>query len=1610
MAINFEQMSDEELDAYLAQQGDAPVAPPVPTTAPAVSGEQQEEQEATPVDPEQMTDAQLDALLLEQQDILQQETSFDQMSEEELDTYLAENEPEEKEEDPLADRSFDVPDTEGDFVGKPSDVPPVKEGADFWEDVSDVSKDIAIQTVAGINAGGQEIMNTVTGFLVNERPFKDRNIFGDAETTAGGIAESVARFGTGFAVAPVKALGFSVQGSRALNTLVQGSARGFVGDYAVTNAQDKTTANLMKELGADNFIVNALAVNEDDSLHTVKFKSGLDGIILGFGIGSIFEYGLKPAAKIVGDKVTDTKIGIDMLTESKKARLDRETEDLFQIADTDFPQHVPVVSADGTITLAAKSPSSGQQVMDDIQALQIQDTVDRKMVILKERRAKFEEDQAVMDPLKTGESLKTRKQAKQNIFVIEKDIERLDKDIIKAEEALEEATKRLDNTPIPKSVIDEDLAEQAVPGPAGQVTEGGSIYRELATNQKNILESLDNLQKNKLQAMEDITGQKFILRELTDDAQAAKALRNKEALRLRGPLPPQYEEIVLEDLIPLAAGKAAGKVDASKKAQVPRPISQPVQRLNPDAAENMLPTNEWDALGHNLFHLPRPIERVWAKVNELGSSVIFRSADSMKSLGTVSRTAAHLSNMLRHDTSRKAKKAGNYGYTESVQFLSGKYKADMSDTIQKFLKDEDLTRWGNLTPAANKSIARILRGIDVENAPAHHRRAAERLREILNDFHGEAKTDVPTGFIENFFPRKWKAGNMHKQADKVRAKLKAAGHSDERVDEIVRKLVNEMNEDLGAVRALRGEDDFSFRGSKFLSSGSRSVEIDELDFEEFLDDDILNVLNNYFENGSRKITYNDMFGYDGGKVHKMVEAITIEAREGGRPILPQETKALKNLLSNVQGMQKFGNAWDGVNTAVGTTMRVMHLGMAVLASFGEPFIPFGKAGFLQATKGMTKAATSIPKHWASKVLKGVPEAEAYAAAQRVNLALDAAAAERLSSLLGGEVLTGFAKKLNNAFFKATLLTEWVKMVQVAAFHTGRSVITDNLTVLAKGDVSGIVSSGAMREKKLRNELESLGVDVEAGIRWVKGGKNIDHPFMEMMDRGSLRFANDSALHPDAAVRPSIQNRPEALLLTQFKAYPTAFSNVVLRDWGTGLTQGSPLEIGTKAARVSVATALILGATGYGVDLRELIQYHGENPHKVGQTSQERLIDNMDVSGILGRAAIVKHAFDADRYNQDPMFAWAGPAIGKGKELISGLVELATDDTGKGQKTLGKLASRSLTNALPVEIMMSFASNDGSQAVRENLRTSLDGTTPREQRKKERQQARDKRKAMRNRGNDMGLGIDIDIFNAVAALYPTEFMSLFDDDDPTAHTIEDSEVNTPDESWLNENSPQQKPSKDTKAFKAADIFGDTGKTAAEFWAKSYNAEHSQFKDPKKRAEVLAEKTQAFEDAQKIEVLPEVKVAIADIVDSGVFALEFEKRNMDLEGTKVALENISKIETAGGRNNEISSGAAGGILQVIPSTFKGLVSDTQLIGDRALSFLGKDREFLTGLSNKEIGEYLRDDNRAGALFGTAAFIDISKNAQINFGEVSPLEPIDQMEQLLRRRDGQPEEVTN
>jgi len=174
-------------------------------------------------------------------------------------------------------------------------------------------------------------------------------------------------------------------------------------------------------------------------------------------------------------------------------------------------------------------------------------------------------------------------------------------------------------------------------------------------------------------------------------------------------------------------------------------------------------------------------------------------------------------------------------------------------------------------------------------------------------------------------------------------------------------------------------------------------------------------------------------------------------------------------------------------------------------------------------------------------------------------------------------------------------------------------------------------------------------------------------------------------------------------------------------------------------------------------------------------------------------------------------------------------------------------------------------------------------------------------------------------------------------------------------------------RDTDTFAALEdpneVYEEVDQEEANFWAGKYNADASI---------PMEERVAAFNDKQSVEVLPKTSKAIKSAVGSGAFKAEMNSRGLTEDMVVAALENISKVETNGGKNNTISSGMAGGILQVIPSTFKDLLN-RDIVGPKALKSLGKTKEELMALPDKKTAEYLRDNDKAAAMFGLAAFIN-------------------------------------
>jgi hypothetical protein len=313
-----------------------------------------------------------------------------------------------------------------------------------------------------------------------------------------------------------------------------------------------------------------------------------------------------------------------------------------------------------------------------------------------------------------------------------------------------------------------------------------------------------------------------------------------------------------------------------------------------------------------------------------------------------------------------------------------------------------------------------------------------------------------------------------------------------------------------------------------------------------------------------------------------------------------------------------------------------HLPLATFSSLTEAFIPLTRVSTGTYLKGIGQAIKSWSKTNQKDTMDilqsehGLTKEEANREMHRVYLGLEQAVAQRIDSIAGEGLQGSKAKKIQSAFFKVNLLSQWTRTVQLASFTMGKDLITKNLRTVA--EFQGTKLSGSQKKKLNRatQELYDLGVNIPQGVSWVKNGakrysgrKNQNTNIQEwnsfyeqQVMQGASRFANEIILDPSkaAVTRPHVQTSATGSILFQFLGYPTAFSNTVLKNYYTQIKR-DPL-VGT--AKVG-STALFMTGVATGLNgLRTAGESFEKDPDEI-------IVDSISRWGGLGFGEYIRNA-------------------------------------------------------------------------------------------------------------------------------------------------------------------------------------------------------------------------------------------------------------------------------------------------------------------------------------------------------------------------------------------------
>ena len=542
--------------------------------------------------------------------------------------------------------------------------------------------------------------------------------------------------------------------------------------------------------------------------------------------------------------------------------------------------------------------------------------------------------------------------------------------------------------------------------------------------------------------------------------------------------------------------------------------------------------------------------------NKLGSKLIFKPVSVIESFSDYSDTAKELMKKFRYDTGRTIRGERGYDaqdFNEVYKETAGQYFVRSKIAMEPL----SLNMKGKLGELANDSLLKSLRGAEPESEAITI--ISTELREVLNDIGDRL---FKAGFIQDkvndYVPRMWNRSAINKNQEAFAQKLKSSGevNSFEEGMTVVGNMLDKKNE---------SQFDGGAGGNGFFYK-RKFDKLQDSDFEEFLNNDVVDIMNTYIFQSSKQLAKQKVFGVKNLKGYKAmyVDPIRAEMRAAGKTLTESDEKDLLRVykLTTGEDVSRFeSSAVQGTVDAYSLANRVAYLPLATLSSVTEIFINVAKAGPVKSLKGFRDASAvaqeTIQKTLQEKLGKeGLTQPEIWREMNKFGLALDTSMSDMAERLSGEALNTKWARQINNGFFRFTLLDQWTKSVQMMSYTTGKTLIRDNLAAISKN--KGLPDSS--RIKRFKDELKELNVNIEDGLKWTEAGAKQQDPFEETIQRGAARYANEIILNPstESGLKPTLMANPQTSILFQFMGYPAAFTNTVLKNAASSLLR-SPTE-------------------------------------------------------------------------------------------------------------------------------------------------------------------------------------------------------------------------------------------------------------------------------------------------------------------------------------------------------------------------------------------------------------------------------------------------------------------
>jgi hypothetical protein len=423
-------------------------------------------------------------------------------------------------------------------------------------------------------------------------------------------------------------------------------------------------------------------------------------------------------------------------------------------------------------------------------------------------------------------------------------------------------------------------------------------------------------------------------------------------------------------------------------------------------------------------------------------------------------------------------------------------------------------------------------------------KAGDEIKALLGEIlESGRKSGLNIGEMQNFFPRVWLQGAL----------------TEEGGTKFINKLAkDEFNGDVIQAREtwknmtnLNKVDGTSAAPMSSIKASRKLLKIDDSKYSEFLDNNVENVLQDYIFQAGKLITRKEVFGetaeeFSNRYVKKIVEEL-------GGNFSEKEINKLTNIYLFTTGQRGYINSPTGrfLSDFIQVSTQTALLPFATVTSFAEIGVPLLRGAEFQpwaksVWKGMTDSASEWWKGVQVATGKDIgPETRSLTRKElnAFNRSVDMAREDRAMAIYG-QALGRNSTKIQNTFFKGIFLHDWTRFVQLVGYDTGKGMIVRNLEDLSKGGLDRTT------RQRLAGELNELGIDIEAGLRWIRNGAEYtDDFYLNEVRKGAGRYTDEVVMNPTTASnqKPLVHSHPLTKWAFGLLGFPTSFSNTVLKN-------------------------------------------------------------------------------------------------------------------------------------------------------------------------------------------------------------------------------------------------------------------------------------------------------------------------------------------------------------------------------------------------------------------------------------------------------------------------------